>query len=80
MAACYRALADAAPLHFRFRLRQRLLDQRRARSTPSGTLVRTLWSNRRYPAGLHEASWDGRDDDGRGLFDGRGVRDPRAHA
>lgn len=30
-----------------------------------GTLVRTLWSNRRLGPGVHDASWDGRDDDGR---------------
>lgn len=29
-----------------------------------GTLMRTLWSNRRLGPGTHEASWDGRDDDG----------------
>ena len=31
---------------------------------PQGRLVRTLWGGRRLPAGLIEASWDGRDDDG----------------
>ena len=29
-----------------------------------GTLVRTLWSTVRYPAGSHAASWDGTDDFG----------------
>ncbi len=30
----------------------------------SGALVRTLWSNKSYPAGVEAASWDGNDDYG----------------
>lgn len=60
------ALAATAPLRFEF-----TLDNDYATSAGAyderGTLVRTLWSNVRYPAGPHEAQWDGRDDDGREL-------------
>ena len=59
-------LADAGPLHFRFRLDNDYSTSAGAFNA-DGMLVRTLWSNRRYPAGLHEATWDGRDDDGRAV-------------
>ena len=32
--------------------------------TPDGTLIRTLWSKVRYPAGTNSAMWDGLDDNG----------------
>jgi hypothetical protein len=55
---------DAHSLNFNFRL-----DNDYSTSAgvfdAGGTLVRTLWGNRRYTAGLHDAAWDGRDDDGR---------------
>jgi DNA-binding beta-propeller fold protein YncE len=57
-------LAAAAPLRFEF-----TLDNDYATSAGAyderDTLVRTLWSNVRYAAGRHEATWDGRDDDAR---------------
>jgi hypothetical protein len=37
---------------------------------PSGVLVRTLWSNVRYPSGSHEVTWDGADDVGTLLPEG----------
>jgi hypothetical protein len=39
-----------------------------------GTLVRTLWSNRRSTAGSHDDAWDGRDDDGRPVRDDSTMR------
>jgi hypothetical protein len=32
--------------------------------TKDGVLVRTLWSGKKYNAGIHAASWDGMDDEG----------------
>jgi outer membrane protein assembly factor BamB len=59
---------DARSLNFHFRL-----DNDYSTSAgvfdAGGTLVRTLWGNRRYTAGPHDASWDGRDDDGRPVPD-----------
>ena len=61
---CYAAQMQARPLSFRFRLDNDYSTSAGAFDT-NGTLVRTLWSNRRYLAGLHDESWDGRDDEGR---------------
>ena len=60
------AIADAPPLQFRFRLDNDYSTSAGAFDA-SGALVRTLWSNRRYDAGFHDATWDGRDDDGRAV-------------
>src|SRR5689334_6098218 len=54
---------DARSLHFRFQLDNDYSTSAGAFDA-GGTLVRTLWSNRRYTAGPHDATWDGRDDDG----------------
>ncbi len=59
--------AQARSLHFQFRLDNDYSTSAGAFDS-SGALVRTLWSNRRYTAGTHEASWDGRDDDGQPGF------------
>jgi hypothetical protein len=56
-------LADADSLRFQFRLDNDYSTSAGAFDA-SGTLVRTLWSNRRYTAGVHDAAWDGRNDDG----------------
>ena len=56
-------VAGADPLRFQFRLDNDYSTSAGAFDT-SGTLVRTLWSNRRYTAGVHDAAWDGRNDDG----------------
>ncbi len=60
---CATALAATEPVRFRF-----ALDNDYSTSAgvfdSQGTLIRTLWSNRRYRAGAAEAVWDGRDDDG----------------
>ncbi|MEJ1964417.1 MAG: hypothetical protein WDO56_23885 [Gammaproteobacteria bacterium] len=57
------ATAEAGSLRFGF-----VLENDYATSAgvfdANGTLLRTLWSNRRFTAGAHEAVWDGRDDDG----------------
>ena len=60
--------ADALPLHFRFELDNDYSTSAGAFDA-SGTLVRTLWSNRRLTAGPHDASWDGCDDDGHPVSD-----------
>lgn len=59
-----RAAPDAHSLRFHFRLDNDYSTSAGVFDT-GGTLVRTLWGNRRYTAGLHDAAWDGRDDDGR---------------
>ncbi len=60
---CATSLAATAPVRFRFEL-----DNDYSTSAgvfdSQGTLIRTLWSNRRYRAGAAEETWDGRDDDG----------------
>ena len=38
--------------------------------TPDGTLIRTLWSKVRYPAGTSTALWDGLDDSGKAVAPG----------
>ena len=64
LAVAQAAAASTPPLRFHFQL-----DNDYSTSAgvfdDSGRLVRTLWSNRRYAAGSHESSWDGRDDDDR---------------
>src|SRR5689334_6326673 len=62
-AALFSCVASASPLHFRFKL-DNDYSTRTGGYDADGTLVRTLWSNRRYTAGLHDANWDGLDDDG----------------
>jgi hypothetical protein len=60
---CDAAELDARSLHFRFQLDNDYGTSAGAFDA-SGALVRTLWSNRRYTVGRHDAVWDGLDDDG----------------
>lgn len=65
-AVCDAAEPEMHPLRFVFRLDNDYSTSAGAFDA-SGRLLRTLWSNRRYTAGVHEASWDGRDDEGRAV-------------
>jgi hypothetical protein len=63
---CTGTAPESMPLRFRF-----VLDNDYSTSAGAfdaqGNLLRTLWSNRRYTAGVHEGLWDGRDEEGHAL-------------
>ena len=64
LTSCLAAASEPRPTRFQFLLENDYSTSAGAFDA-SGRLIRTLWSNRRFRAGHHDAVWDGRDDDGR---------------
>lgn len=55
---------QAGRLQFSFNLPQAATTSAGVYNTSTGDLIRTLWNNIRYPQGVNDGAWDGKDDGG----------------